>query len=292
MVGTEETKGARLRRVLGERRAMLVPGAANALTARIIEDLGFEAVYLTGAGLANTAFGLPDIGLVTATELAAATSAVAEASTLPLIVDADTGFGNALNVTRTVRSLERAGADALQLEDQIFPKRCGHFAGKAVVPAAEMVAKVKAAVDARRSADLLVIARTDALAVEGLGAALDRAAAYIEAGADATFVEVPTTEAELRRIARLPAPQIVNLVVGGKTPLLSQQALAEMGFALVLYANAALQAAMLALREVLAALRRDGGLGAVAERLIDFAERQRLVGKAEWDAREARYREE
>src|SRR6185437_2038960 len=234
----------RLRRAVEARRGLLVPGAANALTARIIEDLGFEAVYLTGAGLANTGFGIPDLGLVSVSELAEATAAIAESCRLPLIVDADTGFGNPLNTVRTVRLLERAGASALQLEDQVFPKRCGHFSGKAVIPAAEMAAKVKAAVDTRRSRDLLVIARTDALAVEGIDAALDRAARYVEAGADITFVEAPRTVEDLLRIAgALPVPQVVNLVVGGRTPLLPQAELAAMGFAIVLYANAALQAA-------------------------------------------------
>src|SRR6185437_1012001 len=279
----------RLRRAVEARRGLLVPGAANALTARIIEDLGFEAVYLTGAGLANTGFGIPDLGLVSVSELAEATAAIAESCRLPLIVDADTGFGNPLNTVRTVRLLD--GASALQLEDQVFPKRCGHFSGKAVIPAAEMVAKVKAAVDARRSAGFLVIARTDALAVEGIDAALDRAARYVEAGADLTFVEAPRTVEDLRRIAgALPVPQIVNLVVGGRTPLRPQAELAAMGFAIVLYANAALQAAVTAMQEVLGALKRDGSLDAVASRLADFAERQRVVGKDAWDALEARYR--
>jgi 2-methylisocitrate lyase-like PEP mutase family enzyme len=282
---------ARLRRAVETRRGLLVPGAANALTARIIEDLGFEAVYLTGAGLANTGFGMPDLGLVSVSELAEATASIAESCRLPLIVDADTGFGNPLNTVRTVRLLERAGASALQLEDQVFPKRCGHFSGKAVIPAADMVAKVKAAVDTRRSAGLLVIARTDALAVEGIDAALDRAARYVDAGADITFVEAPRTVEDLRRIAgALPVPQIVNLVVGGRTPLLPQAELAAMGFAIVLYANAALQAAVTAMQEVLGALKRDGSLDAVASRLADFAERQRVVGKDAWDALEARYR--
>src|SRR5579862_733714 len=154
------TAGQRLKQAISERRALVVPGAANALTARLIEDQGFETIYLTGAGLANTELGVPDIGLVTLTELARATSAIAAATTLPLLVDADTGFGNAINVAHTVRTLERAGAAAIQIEDQSFPKRCGHFAGKELIPAAEMIGKVRAAVDARRSRDCLIIART------------------------------------------------------------------------------------------------------------------------------------
>jgi 2-methylisocitrate lyase-like PEP mutase family enzyme len=284
------TVGQRLRQAIAERRALLVPGAANALTARIIEDLGFEAVYLTGAGLANTQLGVPDIGLIGLAELAQATAATASATTLPLVVDADTGFGNAINVAHTVRTLERAGAAAIQLEDQSFPKRCGHFAGKEVIPAAEMVGKLKAAVDARRSRDCLVIARTDARAVEGLDAAIARAQSYAEAGADVTFVEAPESLVELAEISRrLAVPQVANMVVGGKTPLAPRDELAAMGFGLVLYANAALQASALAMQEVLGALGRDGSLAAVSHRLASFAERQRLVGKPEWDALEARF---
>lgn len=280
----------RLKQAISERRALLVPGAANALTARVIEDLGFEAVYLTGAGLANTELGVPDIGLVTSTELARAVSAIAGATRLPLIVDADTGFGNAINVAHTVRILEGAGAAAIQLEDQSFPKRCGHFSGKELIPAAEMVGKIRAAADARASRDCLVIARTDARAVEGLDAAIARAQGYAEAGADLTFVEAPESLAELEAIPRrLAVPQVANMVVGGKTPLATQGELAAMGYGLVLYANAALQASVLAMQEVLGALRRDGSLAAVPHRLVSFAERQRLVGKPEWDALEARF---
>ena len=284
------TAGEHLLRAISDRRALLVPGAANALTARIIEDLGFEAVYLTGAGLANTELGVPDIGLAGLTDLARATAAIAAATTLPLVVDADTGFGNAINVIHTIRTLERAGAAAIQLEDQSFPKRCGHFAGKELIPAAEMVGKVRAAVDARSSRDCLVIARTDARAVEGLEAAIARARSYAEAGADVTFVEAPESLDELAEVPRrLPVPQVANMVVGGKTPLATRDELAGMGFGLVLYANAALQASVLAIEEVLGALRRDGSLASVSGRLTGFAERQRLVGKPEWDALEARF---
>lgn len=273
-----------LKQKLAERRALLVPGAANALTARIVEDLGFEAIYLTGAGLANTSFGVPDVGLTTMTEVAEMTAAIAAVTSLPLIVDGDTGFGNELNVTRTVRALERAGAAAVQLEDQVFPKKCGHFEGKAVIPAAEAVAKIKAAADARHSADFLLIARTDARAVDGLDAAIERAGRYVEAGADVTFVEAPETAEELAAIPRrLEVPQVANMVFGGKTPVLSQKELAGMGFSLVLYANAALQASVLAMQEVLGALRDDGSLARVSNRLASFEERQRIVKKNEWD---------
>jgi len=280
----------RLRALVDERRALLVPGAANALTARVIEDTGFDALYVTGAGVANTLLGVPDIGLVTLTEMVQTVEAIGEISSLPMIVDIDTGFGNAINTRRTVRVLERAGACGLQIEDQVFPKKCGHFDGKGVIPVGEMVSKVKAAVDARDDENLLIMARTDARAIEGLDAAIERAQRYIEAGADLTFVEAPVSVDEMRAItAQLAVPQIANLVVGGRTPLLPQAELAEIGFALVLYANTPLQAAMRAMSEVLGALKRDGGLDAVRDRLADFGERQRLVDKATYDALEKRY---
>src|SRR5436853_6396048 len=198
-----------LKEIVARRSAVQVPGAANALFARAIEDLGFEAVYVTGAGIANMHLGAPDIGLTTVTEVADAVAAIADAVTLPVIVDADTGFGNAVNMVRTVRLLERSGAAGLQIEDQVFPKKCGHFAGKDVIPLDEMVQKVKAAVDARHDQDLQIIARTDARAVEGLDRAIARAHAYIEAGADVAFVEAPTTLAELARVTReIKAPHV------------------------------------------------------------------------------------
>src|ERR1700753_1446732 len=208
-----------LKALLARRAAGTVPGAANALFARVIEDLGFEAVYVTGAGVANMHLGVPDVGLTTMTEVAETVAAIADAVRLPIIVDADTGFGNAVNMVRTVRTLERAGAAGLQIEDQVFPKKCGHFAGKHVIPADEMVQKIKAAVDARRDPSLQIIARTDARAIEGLDRALERANAYIAAGADVTFVEAPTSLDELARIAKeLPVPQVANIVFGGETP--------------------------------------------------------------------------
>jgi 2-methylisocitrate lyase-like PEP mutase family enzyme len=285
------TNCERLKALLARRAAVTVPGAANALFARVIEDLGFEAVYVTGAGIANMLLGVPDVGLTTMTEVRDTVAAIADAVSIPLIVDADTGYGNAVNVMRTVRSLERAGAAGIQIEDQVFPKKCGHFAGKDVIAAGEMVQKIKAAVDARHDPALQIIARTDARAVEGLERALERAQAYIAAGADATFVEAPTGLEELAGIPKaLAAPQVANIVFGGKTPDPGRDKLAELGFSIVLYANAALQAALKASYEVLSALKTDGTLQAVAERLASFDERQRAVAKETWDAREARYR--
>lgn len=283
----------RLKTLLAERRALTLPGAANAMFARVIEEQGFEACYVTGAGIANMHLGAPDIGLTTLTEIANVLAPIADAVNLPLLVDADTGFGNGLNMARTVRVLERAGAAGLQIEDQVFPKRCGHFAGKDVISCAEMVSKIKAAVDARRDGDLQIVARTDARAVEGFNAAMDRAHAFIEAGADVLFVEAPVSLEEMERIARdLPVPQIANIVFGGKTPDPGRERLKEMGFAGVLYANALLQAALRTSYEVLESLRDTGSLDAVAHRLASFEERQRSVAKPHWDALEAKYKVE
>lgn len=265
---------------------ILLPGAANALTARIIEDLAFEAVYVTGAGVANTFLGTPDVGLVTLTELRDHVAAIRDAVRIPVVVDADTGFGNAVGTTRSVRVLERAGADAIQLEDQAAPKRCGHFEHKQLISAQEMVQKIHAAVDTRDEA--LVIARTDARAGEGWEAAVERAARYAEAGADVTFVEAPQSVEEVKALpGLLPVPQVVNLVEGGKTPMLPLEELQDFGF--VLYANAALQASVAGMQQVLAGLRATGSLASVRDGLAPWAERQRLVGKPEFDALEQRY---
>jgi 2-methylisocitrate lyase-like PEP mutase family enzyme len=279
-----------LRNMLVPGAALLLPGVANALAARVVSDQGFAAAYVTGAGIANTFFGVPDIGLVTVSELAAHVAAIREAFAGPLVVDADTGFGNAVNVVRTVQLLERAGADALQIEDQVFPKRCGHFAGKEVIPAAEMVAKIKAAVDTRHDPDLLIIARTDAIAPEGFAAALERAAAYREAGADVTFVEAPTSMEEIAEIPRhLPWPQLINIVIGGRTPELPNAKLEELGYAGVIYANLALQSALKGMQAALGELRRRGHIGDALNLIADFSERQRLVHKDEFDALERKY---
>lgn len=276
---------------MNRRDAVLVPGAPNAMFARIVEQQGFEAIYVTGAGIANMHLGAPDIGLTTVTEVAEITAAIADATTLPLIVDADTGFGNALNVVRTVRLLERAGAAALQMEDQVFPKKCGHFSGKEVIPASEMVDKIKAAVDSRRDGDLQIIARTDARAIEGIEHALERAQAYIDAGADATFVEAPTSAEELAAITNsLNVPQVANIVFGGRTPELGQPRMKESGFSIVLYANLVLQASIRSANAVLAHLSAKGGAAGVEHMLASFTERQETVAKPHWDALEERYK--
>ncbi|MBK1615817.1 carboxyvinyl-carboxyphosphonate phosphorylmutase [Rubrivivax gelatinosus] len=279
-----------LRALAEARRGVLVPGAFNALSARIVADLGFEAVYVTGAGVTNMWFGLPDQGFMGLAEIAEHTARMRDAVELPLIVDADTGFGNALNVRHAVRTLERAGADCIQLEDQVAPKRCGHFAGKDVIALDEALGKIKAAVDARRDPELLILARTDAAATQGFEAAVERAQAFAEAGADLLFVEAVTQADEVRALPqRLARPQLMNMVIGGRTPIFGADELAGLGYGLVLYANAALQGAVAGMQRALTALRDAGELHEAGGLVTPFAERQRLVGKPEWDALERRY---
>jgi 2-methylisocitrate lyase-like PEP mutase family enzyme len=276
-----------LRGMLREEKAVLLPGVPNALGARIVADLGYKAVYLTGAGLTNMYLGLPDLGFMDLSQVAEHVMAIRSVIDLPLIADADTGFGNAINVTHTVRILEQAGASAIQMEDQHSPKRCGHFAGKELIPLSEMLGKIKAAVDSRRQ-DMVIIARTDACAVEGFEAAIERASRFIEVGADVTFVEAPETLDDLKAVPRrLKAPQMLNMVLGGKTPIVDRTAAAEMGFSLVLYANAALQGAVHGMQATLSALKKHGVLSEGA--VTSFAERQRLVDKGAYDAMEVRY---
>jgi 2-methylisocitrate lyase-like PEP mutase family enzyme len=272
------------------RRGVIVPGAFNALSARVVADLGFEALYVTGAGVTNMWFGLPDQAFMGLTDIADHTARIRDAVDLPLIVDADTGFGNALNTYHAVRTLERAGADCIQLEDQVSPKRCGHFAGKDVVEASEMIGKIKAAVDARRDKDLLIMARTDAAAVHGFNAAVERAQAYAEAGADLLFVEAVTELEHVRALPqRLSTPQLMNMVIGGKTPITSAQELGQLGYGLVLYANAALQGALAGMQRTLTQLRETQRIDEDPALVTPFAERQRLVGKGVWDGLEEKY---
>lgn len=286
----DDAPGKRLRERVNQRDAFIVPGAPNALTARIIEDIGFEAVYVTGAGITNTYLGAPDIGLITLTELADHVATIRDAVTVPLIVDADTGFGNALNVARTVSVLERSGANAIQLEDQVSPKRCGHFDGKQVVSKEEMVQKIHAAVDARRDDDLMIVARTDARMPLGFEEAIERANSYFEAGADMTFVEAPQSTRELEAIPRmLNGPQIINQVEGGQTPLLDLEKLKKMRFSIALYANAALQGGIWGTQNVLNYLREHGSILGVLDKIAQWDERQRIVEKPAFDELEKQY---
>lgn len=270
---------------------MVVPGAYDALSARLIERLGFPALYVTGAGFANAHFGVPDIGLHGLGDLCDQAAAIADVVDVPIIVDADTGFGNAVSVTRTVQRLERAGAAAIQIEDQVWPKRCGHFPGKEVISVAEMVSKIHAAVDSRSSDDTLIIARTDARATEGLDAALDRAEAYRHAGADVLFVEAPASGEELEAVGqRLDCPIVANMVEGGVTPIVGRDDLGRWGYSIVLYANAALRAAQHNVTVVLDHLRRDGSTTGVSELIASWQERQEAVGKPYFDEIEERYK--
>ena len=285
------TTKQQLKALANARRGVLVPGAFNALSARVVADLGFEALYITGAGVTNMWLGLPDQAFMGLTDIADHTARIRDAVELPLIVDADTGFGNALNTYHTVRTLERAGADCIKLEDQVSPKRCGHFHGKEVIATDEMVGKIKAAVDARRDPDLLIMARTDACAMHGFDAAVERAQRYSEAGADILFVEAVTHADEIRALPqRLDKPQLMNMVIGGKTPIFSANELGSLGYGLVLYANAALQGAVAGMQKALTALRDTQRIDESAGLVATFAERQRLVGKPEWDALEKKYR--
>ncbi|MBB1604582.1 oxaloacetate decarboxylase [Variovorax sp. UMC13] len=272
------------------RRGLIVPGAFNALSAKVVEDLGFQAIYITGAGVTNMWFGMPDQGFMGLAEIADHTARIRDAVSVPLIVDADTGFGNALNVRHTVRTLERAGADCIQFEDQVAPKRCGHFSGKEVIATEEAVSKIKAAVDARQDPDLLIMARTDAAAVHGFEAAIERAQKFAEAGADILFVEAVTTVDEIRALPqRLAKPQLMNMVIGGKTPIFNATDLGELGYGIVLYANAALQGAVAGMQKALTVLRDDKQVQESSGLVATFAERQRLVNKPAWDALEKRY---
>lgn len=287
-----KSPGAQLRRIVDERRAVIVPGVMNALAARIAEDEGFEALYVTGAGVSNAYLGLPDVAFLSLTQLADHVAAIRNVTELPLIVDGDTGFGNAVNTWHTVRTLERAGANAIQLEDQLFPKRCGHFEGKSVVSSTEMAQKIASAAEARHDPDFLIIGRTDAFASEGLEGALARAHAYIAAGADITFVEAPKQFEDIARIAaELSVPQLVNIVIGGKTPPMTQEALAKSGVGIVLYANTALQGAMLGMQKALSSLKASGTMVEDTDIVVSFKERQRLVAKDLIDGLEDRFAE-
>ena len=269
---------------------LLLPGCADALTARIAVDVGFEAVYATGAGISNAMLGLPDVGLATMTEMADQVARICEAVEVPVVADMDTGYGNAVNARRAIRAFEAAGVAAVQIEDQVFPKRCGHFAGKDVIGVAEMRAKLLAVLEGRRNPATVVIARTDAIAVEGVEAAVERANLYAALGADLVFIEAPPSSELLAQLPpRIDAPLVANMVEGGLTPIHSVEELGAMGYRVVLYANTALRAGMLAVRSALATLRAEGSSRSLADRLVSWEERQRLVGKPAIDELEGRY---
>ena len=281
---------AALRALLAGPDATVVVGAVNALSARLVERAGFACCFVTGAGLANAQFGLPDIGLVTQTEVVGEAARICDAVDIPVIVDADTGFGGPLSVMRTVHLLERAGAAAVQIEDQAMPKRCGHFAGQRLVEPAEMLARIDAALSARADPDLVLIARTDARSVLGFEEAITRARLYAEAGADVIFLEAPRTVEELRRIpAELAGtPVLLNVVEGGRTPQLPLEELRAMGYRLVLHANLLLRVMLKAGEEALAHLHDHGDSADLGERVLGWEQRQALVDLERFDDLENR----
>ncbi len=275
--------------MINEQRYSIVPGAYDALTARLVQLAGFEAVYLTGGGYSR-ANGYPDLGLLTMSENVQFIARTVEAVDIPVIADMDTGYGNALNVIRSVREYEKAGVAAFHLEDQVSPKKCGHYEGKQLVSTAEMVAKIRAAVDTRRDESMVVIARTDARAVEGFEAAIDRMNAYLEAGADVGFVEAPQTVEEMARIpASIGKPALVNIFEGGKTPPQPARQLEAMGFRIGIYPSQTHRAAIFAAKEVLAVLKRDGDTAAIEHRLATFDDRENAVNTAHWHEIEQKY---
>ena len=272
--------------------AVLAPGIYDALTALVAEQAGFEALYLSGASIAYTRLGRSDIGLTTASEVAETLARITERVCLPVIVDADTGFGNALNTQRTVRAFERAGAAMIQLEDQTFPKRCGHLDGKGVIPRAEMAGKLRAALDARQSADTLILARTDALAVEGFDAAMERAEAYLATGVDALFIEALRTPEQMKAACERFAgriPLLANMVEGGKTPIQSAGELGRIGFRIVIFPGGTARAVAHTLRRYYGSLRQHETTAPERERMLDFDQLNALIGTPELLEQGARY---
>jgi len=280
----------RLRALLAGPGIVMVPGAHDAFTARLIEQTGFPACYMTGAGSVAALLGLPDVGLITMTEMVMNARYIARAVSLPVICDADTGYGNAINVMRTVREYEAAGVAGIHLEDQVFPKRCGHMEGKVLVPLEEMAAKIRAACEAREDPDFVIIARTDSRAGEGVDGAIRRARAYVEAGADVLFPEAPQSREELARFAaEIPGPLLANMTEFGKSPLVPAAELERMGYRLVLYPVSALRVAHRAMQELFAQIKRTGSQEALLDRMAHRQELYELVGLPAVHAAERRF---
>ena len=279
--------------LLENKKPILVPGAVNALSAKLIKEAGFDSLFITGAGLANSEYGLPDIGLLSLTDICLESSKILDATDLPAIIDADTGYGGPLSVMRTVHKFELLGAAAIQLEDQVMPKRCGHFDNKSVIDCESMVQKLIAAQEARSDPKLAIIARTDARSVNGLDDAIQRGIAYAEAGADAIFVEAPQTVEELEAIglALKGIPLVVNVVEGGKTPQLSLQDYEDMGFKIVLYANLLLRAMLFSGQSALKHLKDNGTSEGFQKHILPWSERQNLVELDLYDETANRYPE-
>jgi 2-methylisocitrate lyase-like PEP mutase family enzyme len=287
--GSSVRATTRLKNMLKENRIVVAPGAFDGLSARLVEQAGFPAVYASGGAIARST-GVPDMGLISPDEIIQRLSEMVEAVSVPLIADADTGYGNALSAQRAARAFERVGVAAFHLEDQTFPKKCGHYDNKGLVPTAEMVQKLRAVRDALTDPDFIVIARTDAIAVEGYEAALARAAAYLEAGADMAFVEAPTTEQQIADIAkRLPGYKLINMFHGGKTPLLPVPKLQEFGYHVVIIPSDTQRAAIRAMQRVLATIARDGSAAAMIDEMASFKEREAIIGTESFIARDKKY---
>lgn len=283
-------RGPGLRQLLAGPDLIVAPGCYDVITARLVEHAGFPAAYMTGSGVSMSVTGLPDIGLVSLHEVLDRLGQIAGAIRLPLIADGDTGFGNPLNVLRTVREFERRGAAAIQLEDQEMPKKCGHEPGRLLVPVPEMVAKIEAARFARASADFLIVARTDARTTHGIEEAIARGRRYAEAGADVIFVESPETPDEMRAVCRaIPAPCLANMVEGGRTPLLPQHELAEIGYRIVIYPNALTRVFARAGLELLGELKRTGTTAGMLPGMLTHGELWELFGRKKWTALERRF---
>ena len=281
---------SKLKKLLTGPNLVMAPGVVDALNARLVAEAGFEAIYMTGAGTTAARLGMPDVGLLTVTEMADNAGRIVDASGLPLISDADTGYGSPVNVFRTVSLFEKAGVAGIHIEDQNWPKRCGHLAGKTLIPANEMAAKINAACDARNDKDFLIIARTDALALEGLSAALDRAKLYEEAGADVIFVESPRTTEEIKAIPNsLSRPALFNMASSGKTPFLSCEEIASHGYKLAIYPNFAMLAAIPSVRHYLAELLEKGTVSHIVKDMASFQDLFNLVGMEEVKEMEERY---
>ncbi len=279
----------KLRQLLSSGRIAVAPGAYDGLSARLVEQAGFPAIYASGGAIARSV-GVPDIGLIPVDAIVDRLAAMADVVAAPIIADADTGYGNALNAQAAARAFERAGVAAFHLEDQTFPKKCGHYDDKGLVPAAEMVQKLKAIRDALHDPDFIIIARTDAIAVEGFAAAIDRASAYIAAGADVIFVEAPTSEAEIADIARrLPGFKLINMFEGGKTLLLPVSRLEALGYHIVIIPSDTQRAAIKAMQRVLAAIARDGSAASMTADMVSFKEREAVIGTTAYLERGKRY---
>lgn len=279
----------KLRKLIEGDDIVVAPGCYDGLSARLVESAGFPAVYVSGGAMSRST-GIPDMGLISLSEIAQRLGQIVDAIGIPAIADMDTGYGNALNARQAIKAFERAGVAGFHLEDQTFPKRCGHYDDKSIVPTEELCQKIRAIKDASEDPDMVLIARTDAIAVEGFDAAIDRMHAYMEAGADVAFVEAPTTEAEIEAVAeRIPGPKLINMFLGAKTPLLSVERLKEIGYKIVIIPSDTQRAAIAAMQKALATIQKDGHSGAMADEMASFKDREEIVNTARFIEIDQRY---